>query len=274
VNRLGSIDGSSTDRAAIKTCVAVSDASTRGDLMASESGRIRWWIAVLVTALLAFGCATAPAADPDSTVLWGYLRLVPKSGSQASGGSYGDRRVADVKRVDYSQIQFAVVYVPSAGNAAPEPAELVIRGSEAGSRIDPRYAATSPAAGIRVSNATSFAHIVSVPSAARLERLAAGESVLIPQLSPGEASVHLLGVPDGEPTGPAQVWVSEGVIALVDSSGRYTLRGLDPGRHQVRAWHPRLPPSPVHSVELTRGAARRLDLEIGLDSLADAGGPP
>ncbi len=242
--------------------------------MAPEPGRIRRWIALLVSVSLAFGCATAPDADPDSTVLWGRLRLVPKSGSQASGGGYGDRRVADVKRVDYSQIQFAVVYVPSARNAAPEPAELVILGSEAGARIHPHYAAASPAAGIRVTNATSSSQIVSVPGAARLARLAAGESVLIPGLSPGETSIHLLGMPEDEATAPAQVWVCEGVMAVVESSGRYVLRGLDPGQHQVRAWHPRLPPSAVHAVELSRGAVLRLDLEIGLDSHADAGGPP
>ncbi len=242
--------------------------------MARESGRIRRWITVLVTAWLAVGCATAPAADPDSTVLWGYLRLVPKAGSQASGGGYGDRRVAEAKRVDYSQIQFAVVYVPSARSQAPVAAELVIRTSVGGSRIDPRYAATSPAAGIRITNATASQQIVSVPGAARLERIGAGESVFIPGLTPGDSSVHLLGVPEGDATAPAQVWVSEGVMALVDPSGRYILRGLDPGRHQVRAWHPRLPPSPIHAVDLTRGAVLRLDLEIGLDTAhSDAGGP-
>jgi Carboxypeptidase regulatory-like domain len=243
--------------------------------MHRKSGWIRPWTAVVVAASFAFGCATAPAPDPDSTVLWGYLRLLPKAGSQARGGGYGDRRVAEAKRVDYSQIQFAVVYVPSARSESPSPAELAIRASDRGSRIDPHYAATSPAAGIRITNATASPQIVSVPGAARLERVAAGESVLIPGLAPGESTVHLLGVPEGDATAPAQVWVTEGVTALVDASGRYALRGLEPGRHQVRAWHPRLPPSSIYAVDLTRGSVLRLDLEIGLDSThADAGGRP
>lgn len=243
--------------------------------MAPEPGRIIRWIAALGSALLAVSCATAPTADPDSTVLWGELRLVPKSGSQSSGGGYGDRRVADARRVDYSQIQFAVVYAPSARSAAPAPAELVIRATGKGPRIDPHYAATSPAAGLRVSNATTSDQIVSVPGAARLERIAAGESTLITGLAPGESAVHLLGVPERDAASPALVWVAEGVMAVVDSSGRYILRGLAPGRHQVRAWHPRLPPSAIHSVDLTRGSVLRLDLEIGLDPThAAAGGLP
>ena len=51
-------------------------------------------------------------------------------------------------------------------------------------------------------------------------------------------------------------------------------RGLEPGRHAIRAWHPRLPPSPTHPVELERGAVVRLDLEIGLDAeVADSAEP-
>lgn len=243
--------------------------------MVPESGRIWRWIAGLGFALVSLGCATGPAADPESTVLWGDLRLVPKAGSQASGGGYGDRRVADARRVDYSQIQFAVVYAPSARSAAPAPAELVIRSSDKGPRIEPHYAATSPAAGVRVSNATADQQIVSVPGAARLERIDPGESALISGLAPGESTVHLLGVPERNAASPALVWVAEGLMTVVDASGRYTLRGLEPGRHQVRAWHPRLPPSSIHTVDLTRGSVLRLDLEIGLDSThADAGGQP
>jgi len=224
-------------------------------------------LAVLVPA--AFACAHAPAPEPDATTLWGYVRLVPKAGSQTGGGGYGDRRVANVKRVDYSQLKFGVVFAPDAGGAVAAPAELVVRDGSRGALLEPRYASTSPAAGLLITNATRAPQIVSVPGAARLERIAPGAAALIRDLPVGETPVHLLGVAAKDAPEPTQVWVSDGPTARVDASGRYVLRGLVPGPHPIRAWHPRLPPSPPHTVELSRGGVVRLDLEIGLDALAD-----
>jgi hypothetical protein len=219
----------------------------------------------LAAAALAIGCATAPEPDPDSTIIWGHVHLIPKAGTDKFDGGYGDRRVAQAKRIDYSQMKFAVVFVPTALNETLAPAELSIHDSENSFRIEPQFASTTPTAGIRVTNATSLDRIVSVPGTTHVDRIAAGESTIIRGLSPGESSVYLLGLPQGESPDPAQVWVTEGVTAEVEPNGRYTLRGLAPGRHQVRAWHPRLPPSPIHPVELTRGSVLRLDLEIGVD---------
>lgn len=235
--------------------------------MTRRSGGIVLWCVALATAFLAFGCASAPEPDPDSTILWGYVRLAPKEGSQASEGGYGDRRVADAKRVDYSRAKYAVVFAPSArGKTSPLAADLVIRSWKTGARFDPPFASTSPSAGIRITNATASPQIVSVPSAARLERIQAGESVVVGDLPSGEISVHLLGFYDKEIPSPTQIWVTEGLTAVVEPSGRYTLRDLDPGPHEIRAWHPRLPPSPARAVVLDRGAVVRLDVEIGLDA--------
>ena len=234
--------------------------------MTPRSGRIVHWCVALAPVFVAIGCASPPEPDPDSSVLWGYVRLVPKAGSQGSEGGYGDRRVADAKRVDYSRAKYAVVYVPSARGKTSAAAQLVIRNWKAGARLDPPFASTSPSAGIRITNSTTSPQIVSVPSAVRLERIRPGESVVVGDLPSGEISAHLLGVHDTETPSPTQIWVTEGLTAVVETSGRYTLRDLEPGSHEVRAWHPRLPPSPAHAVVLDRGEVVRLDVEIGLDA--------
>ncbi|MEZ4330447.1 MAG: carboxypeptidase-like regulatory domain-containing protein [Myxococcota bacterium] len=221
--------------------------------------------ALAAAPLLVLACAKPPLPEAGSTVIWGYVRLVPKAGTEASGGGYGDRRLAEVRRIDYSEMKFAVVFAPDVRSERTEPVELVIRDGGGGPRLDPPFASTSPVAGLRVRNASATDQIVSIPEADRIARLAPGESRTIDTLQPGELAVHLLGIHDARPPQPTHVWVTEGATAIADRSGRYELRGLAPGPHTLRAWHPRLPPSPAHRLELERDSVVRHDLEIGLD---------
>jgi len=228
--------------------------------------------AVAVACLAA--CARAPAPVAGEALVWGHVTLVPKAGLPAAGGGYGDRRVADVKRVDYARMKFAVVYAPTAPTPDRAPAELTIRASDghgsAGALLEPAFATTSPAAGLRLTNATAVPRIVSVPAANRAERIAAGASLVIHDLPAGETAVHLLGARADAGDGVTQIWVTEGLATEVDASGRYALRGLAPGAHTLRAWHPRLPPSPPQPVALGPGRVERVDLEIGIDAATDA----
>ena len=222
-------------------------------------------IVILAACGLALSCASAPKPDANSASVWGFVRLVPKAGAQAIGGGYGDRRLASAKRVDYSHTTYAVVFVPTATDPSPVPSILTIREASRGTRILPLYAYANPTVGIRVTNETTAAQMVSMPSAGRLVRIAPGESVDIQGLELGEASLHLLGQKNGRPTESPQIWVTNGIATEVESSGRFTLGGLAPGNHELRAWHPRFPPSPVRTVGLEVGSVRRVDIEIGVD---------
>ena len=75
--------------------------------------------------------------------------------------------------------------------------------------------------------------------------------------------MHLLGE-DVPANDVARIWVTEGRIVEVEPSGRYTMRGLDAGRHRLSAWHPRLPPTEDHEVDVSLGGVHRLDLQIGV----------
>jgi hypothetical protein len=220
----------------------------------------------VVALVLGSGCVTAPTPEHGSTVVWGYVRLVPKAGTDAQGGGYGDRRLAAVERVDYSRPRYAVVFAAEEVGPTKRAVELVIREIGPTSRLEPAFASTTPETGLAIRNQTAVERIVSIPEAGRLHRLEPGDSVLITGLEPGEASVHLLGMADPDASEPTRVWVSKGITVEVEKSGRYVLRGLPPGLHRLRAWHPRLPPSPEHEVVLRPDEARRLDIEIGLDA--------
>ncbi len=217
------------------------------------------WVATL------FSCAMPPKSDTDSATVWGFVRLVPKKGASVQGGGYGDRRLARVRRVDYSHPRYAVVFAPTATPVPAAPTRFVVRESLGGARLEPAFSVTSPESGLELTNETHDDRIISLPGAGRLERLAPGRSVTIRGLPLGETSIHLLGASKRATETPAQLWVTEGVFIEVDSDGRYALHGIAPGMHEVRAWHPRLPPSPIHHIQLSPGAVERIDIEIGVD---------
>jgi hypothetical protein len=218
--------------------------------------------ALLAAWLALAGCASAPSADPSSGVLWGYVRLIPKSGTeQLASGSYGDRRVSGAERTDYSQVGFAVAYVETASPQAPAPVSLAIEPGLHGPELRPAHAAVRASGRVLVVNHTDHMQVVSAPLASWLRELQPGETGELALDAPGEIAVHLLGA-DALPT---SIWVSPGDFAVVEPSGRYELRGISPGPVAVRAWHPRLPPSAPHALALAPGQVARLDLEIGVD---------
>ncbi|HEU4429775.1 MAG TPA: hypothetical protein VFT98_13520 [Myxococcota bacterium] len=221
--------------------------------------------------IAALGCllacvAAPPTASPDRATAWGYVRLVPKAGLPAEEGGYSDRRLLGVQRFDYSHPAFAVVYAPGAPVRTAQTHELMLEARANGAHWSATVAAVGVNDRLRVANRTAIAQVVSAPALTWLRELAPGEATELAPAAPGELLLHVLGGA-GE---TAIVWVSPGAFALANTAGRYELDGLPPEVRELRAWHPRLPPSAGHTVRLEAGAATRVDLEIGVDRAAGA----
>lgn len=225
-------------------------------------------LALLLAALGVFGCAQTPGPPPPGTsLLWGDVRLVPREGVHpgGGGGAYGDRRLRGVEFVDYSRPGYAVVYVPDA-EPQVDPLRLTIRATSVRTRFEPENGTVGVGGVIIVENASDEAHVVSAPSLGYLGRLAPGETRELQTAEAGVQGVYLLTRPDVE----ARVFVAPGRYAVATPTGRYALRGLRPGVHPVRVWHPRFPPTAA-SARLEDGRALRLDLEVSVESLGGGG---
>jgi hypothetical protein len=229
------------------------------------SGRTQrtWLVSTLLLALAA--CASAPEeVAPGTATVWGSLKLVPREGvtpAKPGSASYGDRRMRDVELVDYTHPGFAVVFV----EAEPAPGgqvEIAIRTSRF-TRFEPALAAAGAGASLLIENASDEAHVLSYPAAGLIRRLAPGEKVELPIAKAGEQGLFLLDQVDAAAT----LFASPGPFAVLSSTGSFELRGLSPGTHLVRAWHPRFPPT-SRSVELVAGARVQLDLEVGVGQAA------
>lgn len=218
--------------------------------------RIAW-----LACALALACAGAPHADPETALVFGSVRLVPKAGAELAPATYGDRRLRDVERVDYQQPGFSVVFADVTGSGASAAPALALEERSGRMRFAPVYAATDLSRGVVVTNASGETRIVSAPAAGFVQALAPGESARIAPAEAGELELHVLGAS----AAPAVVFVAPGAFAQVGADGRYELRGLAPGAASIRAWHPRLPVSVGQRVEVVAGQALRLDLEIGVD---------
>ena len=219
---------------------------------------MRWFSRCLLAALLA-ACASAPPAPPPGRAgAFGYVRLVPRDGIATAGAAhaYGDRELEGVSFVDYSKPGFAVVYADGAVPAG-DTTTLAIRAGAIHAGFDPPYAALAAGGSITVANESGATHIVSCPGAGLVRPIAAGESIEIVAAAPGEWPLFLLDV-DGE---AARVFAAPGPYRVVSSSGRFELTDLDPGRAQLRAWHPRFPPASAW-VDLAADTAQRVDLEL------------
>jgi hypothetical protein len=193
--------------------------------------------------------------------LWGYVKLSPKHGAGGSADSYADRRLRSAPRFDYSHPVFAVVYTADAPQPPPSVRTLVLEPRDGEASWKPTRLALGLADSLRVDNQTAQPQIVSAPGLDWVGEVAPGASITLKPRRGGELEIFRLGGSQAQ----ALVWVASGAYAVADSAGRYELRGLPPGRIDVRAWHPRLPPSEPQTVTLAAGQVSRLDLEVGVD---------
>lgn len=138
------------------------------------------------------------------------------------------------------------------------------RSSKRRPRITPLFSSTDIPSGIQVRNATDSPQLVSAPLVQWLKRIEPGSTEEIAAPTSGELILHLLSAPRDHPAS-AQVWVVDGMHVEVEPNGRYAIRGLAAGEHTLRAWHPRLPPSPPHPVDVAVGGVSRIDLDITVD---------
>jgi len=210
---------------------------------------------------LAFACASAPPPAQTDAALWGYVKLSPKHGASGSADSYADRRLRNAPLFDYSHPAFAVVYTADAPQAASSVRTLVVEARGGEIHLKPGRLALGLEDSLRVANQTGQPQIVSAPGLDWVGEVAPGASITLKPRRGGELEIYRLGASEA----PALVWVAPGAYVVADSSGRYELRGLPPGRIEVRAWHPRLPPSEPRAISLTAGQVGRLDLEVGVD---------
>lgn len=239
--------------------------------MLRNSHRIELLAHLLTATLLAcaslIACASGPpAVEGEETGAWGYLRLVPPDGvhvPSSSGGSYGDRRMADVTFVDYSRPGFAVVYTDGPPRAA-EPVTLAIRDGRVGPSFAPHFAVQRVGGDVVVENATTEVHTISCPRSGLIARIDPGSRLSVPLNAAGEYEIYALDLPGVT----SRVFIAPGDFSVVSPSGRYALTGLSAGHYELHAWHPRFP-SATQAVELAPGVVRRLDFELGASG--DAG---
>lgn len=223
----------------------------------------RCGLTLALVSTFAMACA-GPGQTPASgrAAAWGYVTLVRPQGAAADrmGIAYGDGRLRDVERVDYSRPGFAVVYV--AGVPVPsngEPLRLSIEEGPVGPRLAPAYAATGVSVHIVAVNRTRAVRVLSSPSAGLVRKLEPGESIELALPGAGEHAFHLLGSAGAS----AIVFAAPGPFSLVSSTGRYELADLAPGHLLLHTWHPRFPPSTAW-IDLAVGEVLRQDLELGL----------
>jgi hypothetical protein len=213
-------------------------------------------------ALVGLACASAPPAPTHGRgTLFGELRLLPHAGvtmPDAGDPTYQDRHMRDARIFDYSRPGFAVVYLDGAPPAG-ERVELAIRANDFETRIEPRWVALAAGGTVAVRNATNEPHTVSCPSLSLVARLAPGESLELAAKAAGAHSVFLLDRPQVE----SGFFAAPGPYAVLTQDPRFELRDLPPGRVQLRAWHPRLPPI-SHLVDVVADQVVRVDLEMGV----------
>ena len=220
---------------------------------------------VLLVLLLA--CATqSHVPAPGRSTASGSFRLVPREGVTpgGSGGSpYADRSLRDVEFVDYAHPGFAVVYLD--GREAPGgTAELAIRASKLRTRLEPSELAVGAGGTLRVRNESGAPHVLSFPSAGRVQKLLPGETLELPLASPGTKELFLLDVPGSEAT----LFAAPGPFAVVASDGHWEIRDVEPGRVRVNAWHVRFPPT-SRLLDLVPDGVAHLDLEVGVGHPAE-----
>ncbi|HTO69616.1 MAG TPA: hypothetical protein VMR31_07115 [Myxococcota bacterium] len=221
-----------------------------------------WANPVCFAAALLAACATTPPAPAHGTgTVWGSLRLVPHAGvtmPDAGDPTYQDRRMRDTRIFDYSHPGFAVVYLDGAVRKG-ERTDVAIRSNEFETRLEPGWVALAQGGTVAVYNATNEAHTVSCPSLGKVARLAPGDTFEIPARDAGAHSLFLLDRPQVE----SGFFAAPGPYAVLTSDSRFELRDLAPGRVELHAWHPRLPPV-ARPIDVTADQLVRVDLEMGV----------
>lgn len=139
------------------------------------------------------GCASAPVAPaPGRSGVVGTVQLVPREGVPAvthgTSGAYGDRRLRDVRLVDYSTPGFTVVYLEAAQRPGGR-VELAVEEGLSGLHLSPRVDAVGVGGEVVIANHTGRAAVVSVPSAALVQSIEAGAQL---SLRAGRDARHLL----------------------------------------------------------------------------------
>ena len=219
--------------------------------------------ALLSIALFVLACTTASHAPaPGTGTLFGTLQLVPHQGAEpatTSSAGYDDPRLRHTRRLDYSRPGFAVVYVEST-TTPPATAEFVIRDTPTGPALHPRQLAIGSGSVLRVRNESAEQHIVSLPRAGLLERLAPGAGLETPLLRGGATPLFLLDSPEVE----ALLFVAPGRFDTVSGDGRWELPDLPPGPARLFAWHARFPRTELE-VNVREAERQELALEVGVD---------
>jgi hypothetical protein len=209
-------------------------------------------------------CASAPPPPASGTAqVWGVVDLVPREGvpiAAPGASSYGDRRLREVKRVDYSDPGFAVVYL---ARTTPQPADASVRIVEgpAGIGFESQQGVVGVGSTLRIRNDAARALILSAPTLDVVFPLEAGEERMIPIARGGEHTLFLPGVSRDRAT----LFAAPGRFDRITSSGRYALTDVPPGAHELRVWHSRLPPR-SQPITLAPDASLRLDLSVGVSA--------
>lgn len=206
-------------------------------------------------------CASSPEvpAVPGRAAVTGTVQLVPHDGAPAhsGGGGYGDRRLRDVRFVDYSTPGFTVVYL-DAGERPGGTQHLAVEPGMGGVRLRPDTGAVGVGGQIVIENRADREAVVSVPALAGVFRIVPGGRIDLPAERPGPFEVFLIGSEEH-----ATVWASPGPWVRVDRAGRFVLPDLPPGRFTLRAWRPRFPSASV-DVRLEPDQITNVSLEIGV----------
>lgn len=211
-----------------------------------------WLVVALLPLVLGAGaCAHRPAPPaPGRSTLAGRVEVrapVTSATEGAGAASYGDRRLRNVARVDYSRPGFAVVYVEAMPSDPPleegrtDGVEVTLSDGTTGLRIDPAELAMRTGAAVSIRNASRSAHVISLPELGRVTRIEPGDEIRITVDLPGELSVHVLDHPGLRVRG----FSAPGPFARVPDSGRFELVDLPPGTRRLHAWHSRLPPASI-----------------------------
>ena len=217
-------------------------------------------ISFLIGAIALVACQTGPEPpSPGMGTLHGQLTLVPPAGVQVSSGSsasYGDRRLRDVSVVDYDRPGFAVVYLrdaPSPGGRA----QLRIRESDFGLRLEPETTTVGLAGTVVVRNDSPSTQVLSCPELGLVRSLAPEDEVEVVAGAEGLVTFFVLGSPDSE----ASIFVAPGPYCATTPRGRFELRDVPPGSATLCGWHPRFP-GVMQEIEVQADQIGRVDLRM------------